>query len=73
MRINQNQAICGLRPSVLKALLRRDTFDTPTTMKLLSLDEPNATSTLVELADEGWTLRRIAREQGPTTATDTIR
>jgi hypothetical protein len=51
VRINRNQPICGLRPSVLKALLRRDTFDTPTAMKLLSLDEPDATSMLVALAD----------------------
>jgi hypothetical protein len=54
LRINRNQPICGLRPSVLKALLRRDTFDTPTAMKLLSLDEPDITSTLMMLADEGW-------------------
>jgi hypothetical protein len=46
--------ICGLRPAVLKALLRRDSFDTPTAMKHLSLNEPDATSTMMTLAADGW-------------------
>lgn len=54
MKLDPNEPIVGLRPAMLKALLRRDVFDTPTAMKMLSLDEPRATSTLVTLQNEGW-------------------
>jgi hypothetical protein len=46
--------ICGVRPALLKRLLRRDDFDTPTAMKDLDLREPEATETLVALEAEGW-------------------
>ena len=55
MKIDPRQLICGLRPSLLKSLLQLGLFSTLSAMKVLSLDEPDATSTLVRLASEGWT------------------
>ena len=39
---------------MLKGLLRKDRFDTPTAMKWLGIDEPEVTSTLRSLQRSGW-------------------
>jgi hypothetical protein len=62
VKIDPKQLICGFRPSLLKSLLQLGLFSTLSAMKVLSLDEPDATSTLMRLASEGWTEFREARD-----------
>jgi hypothetical protein len=54
MRINRDEPIHGLRPSVLKALFRRQQFNTPTAMRLLGLDEPEVSRRLAAMAADDW-------------------
>lgn len=54
MKVDASKPICGVRPAVLKNLLRNDSFDTPTAMKCLDLDEPYVTETLTRLERARW-------------------
>jgi hypothetical protein len=56
MKVDRSEPICGIRPAVLKSLLRKgyERFDTPTAMEHLELDEPAVTTTLAALQQGGW-------------------
>jgi predicted nucleotidyltransferase len=56
MKVDRREPICGVRPAVLKSLLRKgyERFDTPTAMEHLELDEPAITATLCALQQSGW-------------------
>jgi len=56
MKVDRREPICGVRPAVLKSLLRKgyERFDTPTAMEHLELDEPAITTTLCALQQSGW-------------------
>lgn len=54
MKVDAAKFICGIRPAILKGLLRKDRFDTPTAMKWLDLEEPEVTGTLKNLQKAGW-------------------
>lgn len=44
----------NLDPKSLRNLMREKSFTTPEAMKMLDLQEPQATETLVEMARAGW-------------------
>jgi predicted nucleotidyltransferase len=46
MKVDAVKLISGIKPALLKGLLRKDRFDTPTAMNWLGLDEPKVTTTL---------------------------
>jgi predicted nucleotidyltransferase len=54
MKVDAVKLISGIKPAVLKGLLRKDRFDTPTAMNWLGLDEPEVTTTLKSLQKSGW-------------------
>jgi predicted nucleotidyltransferase len=54
MKVDAVKLISGIKPAVLKGLLRKDRFDTPTAMNWLGLDEPGVTTTLKGLQKSGW-------------------
>ncbi len=54
MKVDAAKLISGIKPAVLKGLLRKDRFDTPTAMIWLGLDEPEVTTTLKSLQKSGW-------------------
>jgi predicted nucleotidyltransferase len=54
MDVDAKKQICGVRPVLLKHLLRKDLFDTPTAMKQFGLDEPHVTDTLRRLERSAW-------------------
>lgn len=54
MNIDRDTPICGIRPVLLKALVRHDRFDTPRAMALLDMAEPRISETLRQLAAAGW-------------------
>ncbi|MEN3747961.1 hypothetical protein TPR58_12360 [Sphingomonas sp. HF-S3] len=54
MRIDRAEAICGVSPLVLKRLLSRESFSTPTAMAYLKLSEPQASETMIALMREWW-------------------
>jgi hypothetical protein len=56
MKVDRREPICGIRPAVLKRLLRKgyERFDTPGAMAFLELDEPAITATLAALQQGGW-------------------
>lgn len=54
MDVDSKSLICGIRPAVLKSLLRKEWFDTPMAMKLFALSEPQITETLAALERDGW-------------------
>jgi DNA-binding PadR family transcriptional regulator len=54
MKVDPLKLISGIKPAVLKGLLRTDRFDTPTAMNWLGLDEPKVTTTLKSLQKSGW-------------------
>jgi hypothetical protein len=47
MKVDAVKLISAIKPAVLKGLLRKDRFDTPTAMNWLGLDEPEVTTTRV--------------------------
>ena len=64
MKVDANERICGVRPAELKRLLRNgDRFDTPTAMKHLELEEPEVTSVLTAMQQEGW-IQFCGRNEG---------
>jgi predicted nucleotidyltransferase len=54
MKVDGVKLISGIKPAVLKGLLRKDRFDTRTAMKWLGLDEPEVTGALRSLQKSGW-------------------
>ncbi len=54
MDVDAKKQICGVKPVLLKHLLRKDLFDTPTAMKQFGLDEPHVTDTLRRLERSAW-------------------
>jgi hypothetical protein len=54
MKVDAVKLISGIKPAVLKGLLRKDRFDTPTAMNWLGQDEPKVTTTLKGLQKSGW-------------------
>lgn len=64
MKVDRREPICGIRPAVLKRLLRKgyERFDTPTAMEFLELDEPTITTSLAALQQDGWIEYLGARE-----------
>jgi predicted nucleotidyltransferase len=54
MKIDPSQPICDVRPSTLKALLRKEEFSVETAAKLLKLPKALASDRLRELEREGW-------------------
>jgi predicted nucleotidyltransferase len=54
MKVDAVKLISGIKPVVLKGLLRKDRVDTPTAMNWLGQDEPEVTTTLKGLQKSGW-------------------
>lgn len=54
MHVDIGATISGVKPSLLKLLLRKENFTTPEAMKILSIPEPLASRTLARLAEDGW-------------------
>lgn len=54
MKIDPNELICGVRPALLKQLLKSEEFTTPDAMLVLGLSEPFASQTLLALHEKGW-------------------
>lgn len=50
------KTICGVRAADVRTLLRKkgERFDTPDAMRLWGLEEPEVTSVLVQMQQEGW-------------------
>jgi hypothetical protein len=65
MKVDRREPICGIRPVILKSLLRKgyERFDTPTAMEHLELDEPTITTTLAALPQGGW-IEFLGRREG---------
>jgi predicted nucleotidyltransferase len=65
MKVDRREPICGIRPVILKSLLRKgyERFDTPTAMEHLELDEPTITTTLAALQQGGW-IEFLGRREG---------
>lgn len=71
MDVDKSERIAGIRPAVLKTLLRKIHFDTPTAMKWLELPEPRITETLTELQRDGWIASRGTHDGTDRWETDT--
>jgi predicted nucleotidyltransferase len=54
VQIDRDTPICGLRPSALKAVLRKSHFSTIDAMKAWAMNEPKASQTLRALAADDW-------------------
>ncbi len=54
MNIDRETPICGVKPVLLKALVRHDCFDTLKAMLLLGVPEPRISTTLRDLVEAGW-------------------
>ncbi len=54
MKIETDELICGIRPAVLKKVLKHDRFDTLRLMQVVGLGEPDASTALRCLAEQGW-------------------
>jgi hypothetical protein len=54
MRVDHEKAILGVRPATLKALFKRERFNTPTAMRILAMPEPLVSDILSRLSDDEW-------------------
>jgi len=54
MLVDIGDDISGVKPSLLKVLLRKEKFTTPDAMKIFNIPEPLASRTLAHLAENGW-------------------
>lgn len=54
MDIDARKPIAGIKPALLKRLLKQECFSTPTAMKWLQLQEPDVTRRLRALHRAGW-------------------
>ncbi len=54
MKVDRNKQICGVKPALLKSLLKLESFTTIEAMKILDLGEPEITDALIALEGAGW-------------------